>query len=289
MIIRSKITKSIPSHLAETVEDFFNLIKDKESVRKTFSHGMMVISVLGDENYVNYILQMVTSRYGKPPFVARHYVFSRDEVESAELLEISSDSAPIDKVQTGFASMDQTCGSCLSGAQIVSARVSASKRLRQNLVQTIDQDVIISHDLAKKLIDFGCPRSELVPVQRHGNDSLYYLVSPQQSAPRLSNQSEGVFIDRDHPCEACGRRYGGEISVPQLLRYSSSFLNNIPKDECRFWWSWEYFGAWIDPAKLDPRYASFGRPKLLATKRCSDIIRAYCKKDVELYPVFSEA
>lgn len=288
MITKSKFVKTVPSHLVDGVQDFLDSIQETGSVRKTFKYGMIIIATLGDEDLASAIFHKVADRYGPPPFITRNYIFSKSEIEQSKVLEIGSDTAPLDEVETLFRSTNHTCPQCLSGSRVVSAHIKGPKLPRQHFMQTIDYDMIISADIAQLLIKAGCPSSDLIPARWQGEDDQFYLINPEKSAPPLSPQSEGVFIDKDHPCTACNRRYSGLLSVPQLLRYNHDFWGNLPANECGFYWSWEYFGAWIDPSKLDPRYASIGRPKLLATKKCCDILRDHCKQHVETIPVFPE-
>jgi hypothetical protein len=289
VIVQTTIIKAIPDHLASGAMEFLESMPHTGVVSKAIRYGDIIVVVRGSQSLEQDIIKRILEVYQKPPFIRRQYVFSKSEVEQAKMLAIGSDTAPLDEVETEFVRTDQTCRRCLSGSRVVSAHIRGPRKPKQHFMQTIQHDMIISADTARLLLEAGCPSSDLVPARWRGEDDQFYLISPERTVPRMSPQSEGVFVDEDHPCTVCNRRFSGLLTVPQLLRYDRAFLESLDKDECRFYWSWEYFGAWLEPENLNPQFASVGRPKLLATKKCCKILRAHCKRQVEAIPVFPDA
>ncbi len=255
---------------------------------------MVFITVLNDNTLEEWIINTITSRFSRwvsgPPFVRREYVFTKEEVGSAKLHTVFGSTAPVDKVEAQEAETEQTCPRCRSGSAVAGAVTTRSKMPRRRLIQTLEDDVLVDAELAEELVGAGCPRSDLLPVHRHDGTIPFYLIWPSRPLPPISPQSEGYMLSPDRPCSVCNRNYAGRMDAPALFRYSRAVLDPIPEDECGFYRSWEYFGGtWLKRGETTyPPDALFGRPQLFATKKCFEILRKRCRKQLGSDPVFPE-
>jgi hypothetical protein len=295
MILETTVLKVVRLHLRDSVSDFLELLPDSSRVKIKYKSGQLILTVLDDTELEDILIQMVSSQFGQP-FVRRRYVFSKEEIAGARLHAIGGNTAPVDKVETQTAATEQTCPRCRSGSRVVAAVMKLAKLPKQRLVQTIQYDILIDAELAQELLSARCSPSDLIPVGWRNGATPFYLIWPERTAPPMSPQSEGWVLAEHRPCDICKRNYSGQTShsgsmgYPGLYRYSRPFLDGIPEDECGFYASWEYFGGGMlkEGETAYPPDTFFGRPAIFATKRCWEILRKRCKKQLESDPVFPE-
>lgn len=301
MILKTRISENIARFSQIELTSFLLSIPDNKNITKEVKNGMLYITILGDRPLQEDIIRAVKTSFSRAtavgfPGISREYIFSSEEIASAKLHNIGGSTAPVHGVQTKTVASKQACPHCRSGSQVIGASMTLLTLPKRRLVQTMEYDVLFATDLVEELVSAGCARSDFIPVQSPDGTTPFHLIWPLRHLPPMSPQSEGYAPHPDRPCSVCNRNYAGAYSVqtgsgPGLIRYSRETLDTIPEDECGLYSSWEYFGGeFLKDGESDyPPDVFFGRPMIFATKKCFEIVRGYCKKQLKSDPVLPEA
>lgn len=216
----------------------------------------------------------------------REYVFTNAELEVAPLLQLRVQTAQRGRSGPHYGTdydLSHACLNCGTGAIQISPlclRPSDAPKKR-SVFQTLENEKLVSLELADALKDVSVTGLELRQVQSHKDRSPLPWVQLIASVelPPMAATSKGVV--RDEICPLCRRSGYFDTQAPSEIEYSSDKvdIDNLP-DAVH---TYEYFGySWL---KVPFENSILARPLLLVKPKVFKVFQMQKVRGVEFVPV----